>query len=71
MKAASEIYTPVSGQVTQVNEALETKPSLINKDCLDEGWIFKIKLSNPEELDSLMDEAAYEKYLRQLDSVDE
>jgi len=67
VKAASEIYTPVSGEIVEVNEALEEKPSLVNKDCLGEGWIFKIRLSKADEFASLMDEEAYEKFLRQLD----
>lgn len=66
VKAASEIYTPVSGEIAEVNQALEEKPSLVNKDCLGEGWIFKIRLSNADEFTSLMDEEAYEKFLRQL-----
>lgn len=64
VKAASEIYTPVSGKVTEVNKALEDKPSLVNSSCYDEGWIFKLVLKNPDELKSLMDEKAYEEFLK-------
>uniref|UniRef100_V5H8T2 Glycine cleavage system H protein n=1 Tax=Ixodes ricinus TaxID=34613 RepID=V5H8T2_IXORI len=53
VKAASEIYTPVSGKVTEVNKALEDKPALVNSSCYDEGWIFKLELKNPDELKSL------------------
>lgn len=64
VKAASEIYTPVSGKVTEVNKALEDIPSLVNSSCYDKGWIFKLKVKNPDELKSLMDEKAYEEFLK-------
>uniref|UniRef100_C9W1H0 Glycine cleavage system H protein n=1 Tax=Rhipicephalus sanguineus TaxID=34632 RepID=C9W1H0_RHISA len=64
VKAASEIYTPVSGKVTEVNKALEDKPALVNSDCYNEGWIFKLKVKNPDELKSLMEEKAYEEFLK-------
>uniref|UniRef100_A0A131XBX6 Glycine cleavage system H protein n=1 Tax=Hyalomma excavatum TaxID=257692 RepID=A0A131XBX6_9ACAR len=64
VKAASEIYTPVSGKVTEVNKALEDKPALVNSDCYNEGWIFKLKVKNVDELKSLMDEKAYEEFLK-------
>lgn len=64
VKAASEIYTPVSGKVTEVNKALEDKPALVNSSCYDEGWIFKLELKNPDELKSLMDEKQYEEFLK-------
>lgn len=64
VKAASEIYTPVSGNVTEVNKALEDKPALVNSDCYNEGWIFKLKVKNVDELKSLMDEKAYEEFLK-------
>ena len=66
VKAASEVFSPVSGEVVAVNSALENEPSLINEDALDRGWIVKIKLSNPAELDGLMDEAAYQEFLKTL-----
>ena len=59
VKAAADVYMPVSGEVTEVNEALRADPSLANSDPLDAGWFFKVKLSDPSQLDALMDEAAY------------
>ena len=59
VKAASEIYAPVSGKVTEVNEALSDDPGLINTDPAAGGWIFQIELSDEGELDALMDETAY------------
>ncbi|RDE10615.1 glycine cleavage system protein GcvH [Pelagibacterium lacus] len=59
VKAASEIYSPVSGTVTEVNEALTDNPGLINSDPADGGWIFRVEMSDAAELDGLMDEAAY------------
>ena len=59
-KAASDIYTPVSGKITEVNQALLNQSSLVNSASETEGWIFKIKLSNLSELDSLMDHEKYE-----------
>ncbi|HHY50243.1 MAG TPA: glycine cleavage system protein GcvH [Alphaproteobacteria bacterium] len=59
VKAASEIYAPVSGTVTEVNQALSGEPGLINSAPEGEGWIFKVALSNPGELDGLLDAAAY------------
>ncbi|CAD5210869.1 unnamed protein product [Bursaphelenchus xylophilus] len=62
VKSASDIYSPVSGTITDVNNALDEKPQLINKSPYDEGWLFKIDLKSPEELKDLMDEAAYSKF---------
>lgn len=59
VKAAADVYMPVSGEVTEVNEALRDDPSLANSDPLGAGWFFKVKLSNPSELDALMDETSY------------
>jgi len=59
VKAASDIYSPVSGEVIARNPAIEENPSLLNTDPFGEGWIFKIKLTNPGELDSLKDPASY------------
>ena len=64
VKAASEVYSPVSGEVVAVNDALEGQPSLINEDAAGKGWIFRVKLSAPAELDALMDEAAYQEFLK-------
>ncbi|KRX39837.1 Glycine cleavage system H protein, mitochondrial, partial [Trichinella murrelli] len=63
VKAASDIYSPVSGTVAEVNQALEENPSLINKSCYDDGWLFKVEVANESELDTLMDE---DKYTRSL-----
>ncbi len=59
VKAASDIYSPVSGEVIEGNEALADNPALLNTDPYGEGWIFKIRLTNPSELESLKDSAAY------------
>ena len=64
VKAASEVYAPASGEVVAVNEALEGQPSLINEDATGKGWIFRVKLGDPRELDSMMDEAAYQEFLK-------
>lgn len=63
VKAASEIYTPVSGEIIEVNTALTETPDLVNSAPEDKGWFFKIHLTNPAELDSLMDEAAYKNFI--------
>ncbi|XP_071552991.1 glycine cleavage system H protein [Panulirus ornatus] len=65
VKAASELYCPVSGKVTEINSAVEDQPGLINKSCYDEGWLFKLELTVPSELEELMDEEAYEKFLKE------
>jgi glycine cleavage system H protein len=59
VKAAADVYMPVSGEITEVNEALRADPSLANSDPLGAGWFFKVKLSEPAQLDTLMDETAY------------
>ncbi|WP_323014322.1 glycine cleavage system protein GcvH [Devosia sp.] len=59
VKAASEIYAPVSGTVTEVNEALSGEPGLINQDPTAGGWMFKLAISDASELDGLLDEAGY------------
>ena len=66
VKAASEIYAPASGEVTETNADLDTEPSKINEDATGEGWLYKIKPSEPGELDDLMDEAAYKDYVEGL-----
>ncbi len=67
VKAASEIYAPASGEVVAVNEALADEPALVNSDALGAGWFFEIRLSDPSELDALMDEAAYQAHVKTLD----
>ncbi len=59
VKAAADVYMPVSGEITEVNEALRADPSLANSDPMGAGWFFKVKLSAPAELDALMDETSY------------
>ena len=59
VKAAADVYMPVTGEVTEVNEALRADPSLANSDPLGAGWFFKVKLSNAAELDALMDETRH------------
>ena len=59
VKAASDIYSPISGEVVEINENLEDNPELINQECYEGGWILKLKLSNPSELDGLMKVDAY------------
>ena len=63
VKAASEVYSPVSGEITAVNDALEGNPALVNESADGEGWFFKIKLANEGELAKLMDEAAYKEFV--------
>jgi len=63
VKAASEVYAPVSGEVVEVNQALEDDPALVNGDATCAGWFLKLRLSAPGELDGLMDEAAYADYV--------
>lgn len=66
VKTAGEIKAPVSGTVTGVNERLANEPEIVNSDPLGDGWFFKMKLTDPGELDAYMDEAAYEEYLKSL-----
>ncbi len=63
VKAASEIYAPVSGTITAINEALEDAPETVNAAPETDGWFFKIKLSDASELDGMMDEAAYKAFV--------
>lgn len=66
VKAASDVYAPVSGEVIEVNVALQEEPALINSDAEEDGWFFKLRLTDFTELEGLMDEAAYIKYLKDL-----
>jgi len=59
VKAASEVYAPVSGMVVEVNHVLSGAPGLVNSSPEDEGWIFRLRLSDPSEVEALMDAAAY------------
>ena len=62
VKAAADVYMPVSGEITEVNEALRDDPSLANTDPLGAGWFFKIKLSDKGQMDALMDDTTYTKF---------
>ena len=64
VKAASEVYSPVSGEIVEGNAELATDPALINSDPLGAGWLFKLRLSDPAEVGALMDEDAYNAMLR-------
>ena len=66
VKAASDVYAPVSGEVTEGNQAVADDPALVNSDPEGAGWFFKLRLSDPAELDGLMDEAAYRDWLKTL-----
>jgi len=66
VKAANELHAPASGTVLEVNQSLVDDPSLVNQDPAGEGWFIKVKLSDPAELDKLMDQAAYDKLLADL-----
>lgn len=63
VKAASDLFTPVSGEILEINEALDADPGLANSDPTGKGWFFKIKLSDANELNSLMDEASYDELI--------
>jgi glycine cleavage system H protein len=60
VKAASEVYAPVGGEVVEVNAALGDDPAKVNADAMGGGWFFKIRIANPKELDALLDEASYQ-----------
>jgi glycine cleavage system H protein len=66
VKAASDVYAPVGGEVVEGNSALADDPALINRDPEGDGWFFKLKLSDASELDGLMDEAAYREWVKTL-----
>jgi len=66
VKAASDVYAPVSGEVTAGNPLIADDPAIINRDPEGEGWFFKLKLADPGELDGLMDEAAYREWVKTL-----
>ncbi len=66
VKAASEIYSPVAGEVVEINGALDDDPSLVNSDPLGDGWFFKIKVAGTDAVAKLMDEDAYKEYVESL-----
>jgi len=63
VKAASDIYSPVSGEIVEVNSELESNPELVNKDCYGKGWIVKVKMSDSSETSSLMDSDKYKAHV--------
>lgn len=63
-KAAADVYSPVSGTIVEVNQTLEQTAELVNRSAQGEGWLFKIKLSHPQELDALLDATAYRERLK-------
>ena len=65
VKAASEVYAPVSGEVAEVNDALAADPAKVNADPLGEGWFMKLRLDDPKQLDGLMDETAYRRFVEE------
>jgi glycine cleavage system H protein len=67
VKAASDVFVPVGGEIAEVNSELEDNPEIINEDPFGKGWIIKIKAADESELESLMDAAAYESYTSELD----
>lgn len=64
VKSVSDIFAPVSGEVVEVNQALEATPELVNKDAFGEGWIARIRLENPSELEGLMSAEQYEEFIK-------
>ena len=65
VKAASEVYAPVSGEVAEVNEEIAADPAKVNADPMGEGWFIKLRLANPQELDGLLDETAYQRFVEE------
>jgi len=66
VKAASDVYSPISGRVAETNSVLDAKPEIINKSPYDEGWFFKMEAADPSEMDDLMDTKEYEAFLKEL-----
>lgn len=66
VKAASDIYAPLSGTITEVNAELNTNPALVNQHCYTKGWIAKIKIKNPRETDGLMSSTTYKDFVQEL-----
>ncbi|XP_025199427.1 uncharacterized protein LOC112597547 [Melanaphis sacchari] len=65
VKAASELYSPASGKVVEINSQVETKPALINQSCYENGWLFKLELSSLDEVQNLMNEEQYAEFIKQ------
>lgn len=66
VKAASDVYAPISGEVVEANGALEDEPALVNSDAEEDGWFFKLRIADAGELEGLMNEAAYRKFVASL-----
>ena len=66
VKAASEVYAPINGEVTEANEALADNPALVNEDAQGAGWFYKLRIADPGQLDALMDQAAYDAHVASL-----
>ncbi len=66
VKAASEVYAPVAGEVIEVNGELEENPALVNEEALGKGWFFKLRIADPDELSGLLDEAGYKALIESL-----
>ncbi len=64
VKAVNDIFTPVSGEVVEINSDLDDSPENVNKDPYGSGWVFKMKISSPEEMNELLDSVQYEEYLK-------
>lgn len=67
VKAASEVFAPVDGEIVEANKALEDNPATVNTDAQGDGWFYKIKVANVSDLDGMMDEAAYKAFVAELD----
>ncbi|MFT4185283.1 MAG: glycine cleavage system protein GcvH [Rhizobium sp.] len=63
VKAASEVYCPLDGEITEINQAIVDDPELVNSDPLGDGWFFKLKLNNPADADALLDESGYKELI--------
>lgn len=68
VKAVSDLFAPVSGKVVKVNDPLSDSPEYVNEDCYDEGWMIQLEMSNPKELDALMNADQYQAYLKEQES---
>ncbi len=71
VKAASDIYAPLSGQVTEINQAVLDDPAVVNEDAFGKGWLFKMKLADPAEIEELLSDSDYEEILSEKESQDE
>ena len=67
VKAASEVYAPVDGTVTEINEALDSEPNKVNDDPLGEGWLFKVELKDASQIEDLMTDEDYQAFVKELD----